>query len=309
MTLLMLSVPAVVGGEDAKTEQPQAAEPKVAADKNPKPKGDAKAVDSKKADAKKAEPKDGEAKAPKAKAKPKPKGGNGLANLLIQLGGGRVAPNADMMINQNQDAIKQMALQFQQQYRGLLGEELQFLRMTIDIPPEHRPKIKAAGEAAIEAVALKQAEGQFNPRGNVQNQGPERLVRDSLLKALEEVFTEEQLKTFREESQHRLDHRRRTAIEAVVCILDSQMYLSEAQRTAITASLNDNWQESWEVWLMLPAYNSQYLPTIPDQFVVKHLKPDQKTIWQTSQKITMSWFDQFGDGQADMNWWDEVAGK
>ncbi len=204
--------------------------------------------------------------------------------------------------------VQQWVGQFTQQYRPILTTELNFIRQVCDLAPEQRPKIKTAGEASLKEAALKMAElqgGQMRGVFRAQNQqpDPQRTIRESVAKALQETLTPEQMTKYKAAAAQRASLRKRAAIRCVVARLDGTLCLTADQRDKITQAITAGWQDKWEQWLMLSAYGDQYFPMVPDQHVVTHLDADQKSVWSGLQKVDFGYYFGGGIAEADDGWW------
>ena len=218
------------------------------------------------------------------------------------------------VVNAQVDAqVQQWIPQFTEQYRSILATELNFIRQMCDLTPEQRPKIKSAGEASVKEAAKKMAELQGRQMRGVQRNNsqpdPRRIIRDALAKVLKDTLTPEQMAKYTEEATKRTALRKRAAILSVVALLDSTLCLTVEQRDKITESISSHWQDKWEQWLMMSAYNGQYFPEVPDQHVVTHLNAEQKSVWSGLQKIDFGFWG--GDGQEQQNdgWWGDEPAK
>ena len=209
--------------------------------------------------------------------------------------------------------VQQWIPQFTQQYRPILTTELNFIRQVCDLTPEQRPKIKAAGEASLKEAALKMAELQGGQmRGvRVQNEqpNPQRTIRDTIAKVLQETLTPEQMAKYKAEATQRAALRKRAAIRCVVARLDGTLCLTVDQRDKISQSITAGWQDKWEQWLMLSVYGDQYFPLVPDQHVVAHLDADQKSVWSGLQKVDFGYYGGGGIAEADDGWWGDAPAK
>ena len=209
--------------------------------------------------------------------------------------------------------VQQWIPQFTQQYRPILTTELNFIRQVCDLTPEQRPKIKTAGEASLKEAALKMAELQGGRmRGvRVQNEqpDPQRTIRESIAKVLQETLTPEQMAKYKAEATQRAALRKRAAIRCVVARLDGTLCLTADQRDKINQSITAGWQDKWEQWLMLSAYGDQYFPMVPDQLVATHLDADQKSVWSGLQKVDFGYYGGGGIAEADDGWWGDAPAK
>ncbi|MBC7821999.1 MAG: hypothetical protein IAG10_34370 [Planctomycetaceae bacterium] len=204
--------------------------------------------------------------------------------------------------------VQQWVGQFTQQYRAILTTELNFIRQVCDLTPEQRPKIKAAGEASLKEAALKMAElqgGQMRGGFRAANEqpNPQRIIRESIAKVLQETLTPEQMAKYKAEATQRTALRKRAAIRCVVARLDGTLCLTTEQRDKISQSITAGWQDKWEQWLMLSVYGDQYFPMVPNQHVVSHLDTDQKSVWGGLQKVDFGYYGGGGIAEADDGWW------
>ncbi len=204
--------------------------------------------------------------------------------------------------------VQQWIPQFTQQYRPILTTELNFIRQVCDLTPEQRPKIKAAGEASLKEAALKMAElqgGQMRGVARAQNEqpNPQRTIRESIAKVLQDTLTPEQMAKYKAEATQRAALRKRAAIRCVVARLDGTLCLTAEQRDKISQSITAGWQDKWEQWLMLSVYGDQYFPMVPDQHVATHLDADQKSVWSGLQKVDFGYYGGGGIAEADDGWW------
>lgn len=212
-----------------------------------------------------------------------------------------VAVLADLEFGEGEQAVAAagMVPQFQQQLKPVLVAELKFIRFNCDIPVESRPKVKQAGEQALERVAKTMARNQNQPGKQTEARVE---IRNALLEALKEVVPGEQFKRFEELSARRQAIQRRTAVRGLVARLDQLLLLSAAQRQQIEQTLLQNWQDRWEQWVNLSMYGDTYLPTVDDNLVVTHLNDQQKTIFNGIMKVEFGFWQQ-EEPDADDGWW------
>lgn len=210
---------------------------------------------------------------------------------------------------QGGNANDALVMQFQTQFAPILISELSFIRTICEIPKAERPKIKKAGDAALKDAAQKYAKGQQQRQGNAGRIEPAVIIRTALAGALKTVLPEEQMIRYSEEAARRMALRKRAAIMNVVSRLDGILFLSPQQRDELTAALDKNWQVEWENWLMMAVYAHQYVPMIPDQHIVKHLNAEQKSVWNSLQKIQFGYynFNMGAEVPDGADWWGEEA--
>lgn len=210
--------------------------------------------------------------------------------------------------------VQQWVGQFTRQYQPILTTELNFIRQVCDLTPEQRPKIKTAGEASLKEAALKMAELQGGRmrggfRAAEQQPDPQRTIRESIAKVLQDTLTPEQMTKYKAEATQRAALRKRAAIRCVVARLDGTLCLTADQRDKITQSITAGWQDKWEQWLALSVYGDQYFPLVPDQHVVTHLDADQKSVWSGLQKVEFGYYGGGGIAAADDGWWGDEPAK
>ena len=116
-------------------------------------------------------------------------------------------------------------------------------------------------------------------RAQNEQPDPQRTIRESIAKVLQDTLTPEQMAKYKAEATQRAALRKRAAIRCVVARLDGTLCLTADQRDKISQSITAGWQDKWEQWLMLSIYGDQYFPQVPDQHVATHLDADQKSVW------------------------------
>jgi uncharacterized protein YifE (UPF0438 family) len=213
--------------------------------------------------------------------------------------------------------VQQWIPQFTQQYRPILQNELNFIRLICDLKPEQRPKIKAAGEASVKEIVRQLAEQQGRAMAGVNfveqqpttPPEPRRFILDAINKALKETLTEEQMTKYLDESSKRTALRKRAAIMSAVSLIDSHLCLTVEQRNKIIEAISSKWQAEWESWLMLSQYGGQYFPTIPDNLIVTHLNTEQKSVWDSFQKVNFGFWSNGDEEQLNDGWWGDEPEK
>jgi hypothetical protein len=66
--------------------------------------------------------------------------------------------------------------------------------------------------------------------------------------------------------------------------LDQDLVLTAKQREKLTESLSSNWQDAWGQSLEMWIHNIQFMPAIPDKYVVRLLNKTQQTVWRGTQR-------------------------
>lgn len=210
-------------------------------------------------------------------------------------------------VQANEAEVDPMVAQWLQQFRPLLRGELIFIRQVCDLPPEVRPKVKAAGEEALLSAAKTFAKFQNNRRGAGTNPPQIRkLIHEGLTRQLQEVLSAEQMAKYNAEVAARTEQHKRTVILSVVSRLDGTLFLTAQQREKITDILSSKWEDKWESWLGLNQYGDMYFPQIPDACLLPCLNEEQKDAWRGLQKIDASYY--FGgriiQEADDEEWWE-----
>ncbi len=180
--------------------------------------------------------------------------------------------------------------QFLPQFQQLVTAELSFIHRACDLNLEQRKRIKAASDTCLRAAVRKYAMSQrgimIGHAGRVQPTVPDptELLHQALTKVLHETLQPEQQAAYDGEMSSRRAFRKRVAIENVIAIIDERLVLTNDQRQRLTESLDDNWQPAWLQSMEMLMSNNQYLPNIPDAFVVPALNETQRQIWRAAQK-------------------------
>jgi len=206
--------------------------------------------------------------------------------------------------DEREQQLDAQAMQYVQMMQPIMWRELDFARQVCELPPEARPKVKAAGEAALKQAARDMIQPQRVPRGRTPATARQTIA-SQIAKALEANLAKDQLARYQAEAERRQAADKDAAIKTAVAQVDTALFLNEEQREKIVKALSANWQDGWEQWLMLWQYSGQYYPQIPDQHVTPHLTDEQKTVWRGLQKVNFSsWGGQQGRQAGDDAWWE-----
>jgi hypothetical protein len=221
------------------------------------------------------------------------------------------------------DANNAMQREMITRLRPILNVELGFVNRVSHPNKQQRKAIAAAGEVSLQTAAQEyaiwQQSGQrgrvvvVNGRATraVETPKPRQMIQDGVAKAVKEHLPAEAAALYVEQSNQRSEYRKQLTIENLVSFLDDKLVLSSAQRSAISKALTAAWDENWIPQLQLMSNGTQFLPSIPDQCVVPHLRDSQRTVWQAipnrnNQVIfddlqiqTGVTFDDSPDGEAD----------
>ncbi|MDA1055249.1 MAG: hypothetical protein O3C40_32920 [Planctomycetota bacterium] len=186
--------------------------------------------------------------------------------------------------------VLQLEKQLLPQFTPLATAELSFIHRACDLNLEQRKKIKAASDTCVKVAARRYAMAQRgmmigrSGRSQPTVPDPAELLHQALAKVLEETLQEEQQTVYAAEMEKRRAFRKRVAIDNTVAAIDERLVLTIDQRQQLTETLDKNWQPSWVQSMEMQMNNNQYLPSIPDQFVVPVLSETQKQVWRAAQK-------------------------
>jgi len=195
--------------------------------------------------------------------------------------------------------VANLEKQLMPQFTPLMMAELSFINRACDLKLEQRKKIKAVSDQCLQGAARKYALAQHGMQRGVRQQvvpDPTDLLHQALAKVLQETLRPEQKTAYDDEMATRKAHRKRVAVENVVAMIDARIVLTIDQRQKLTESLDKNWQSQWVQSIEMMINNNQYLPNIPDQFVMPTLNETQKQVWRTIPKNNYAVWGGFGWG-------------
>jgi hypothetical protein len=210
--------------------------------------------------------------------------------------------------------------QFTEQWRPTLNVELNFVRLVCgEIPMEQRKQIKAAGDQALSDVAKALVEQQQQAQQQMQQQPnllvqwlgmklqprpivPTTRIRETIAKAVKENVEGAIADRYAVEQAARLGRQKRAAILVVMARLDQFLYLTADQRREISESISAAWRPEWESWLYGSSYQSHFVPQFADQHVAC-LNDEQKSVWESLQKVDFGFNNLGQQAQLDVEWW------
>lgn len=209
--------------------------------------------------------------------------------VMLRAGVAMAAPaNVAARNQQMEQQIKQMIPQYRQQFINVMHSELQAVRNFCDVPKEARADVYKNAEVAFDEALEAYVRNMYMPNGRAGRGSKLRAaVRESLVKALQGKLPDAEFAKLSKGFAERSDLRKRVAINVVVSRLDDALRLTQEQREKITESIRGAWDDSWESWMMLWQYEENYMPQIDDSLVSTHLTPQQRRIWQQTQKISL----------------------
>ena len=78
-----------------------------------------------------------------------------------------------------------------------------------------------------------------------------------------------------------MNRAKQMVVDALLVMLDKRLVLTDDQRRDISKSLLEHFDENWSGSLPMLMSNPQYLPNIPDDCIVPHLRQSQRSVWQS----------------------------
>lgn len=199
------------------------------------------------------------------------------------------AKEAEQAANAAQEAqlrqqIEQHAKHYEPLLKAVIDGELEIARKTCGhLSPAARREILAAGKQAVPSAARQFAALQFRGQQG-KRVDPRQTVQEAVHAAIKPHATAEEFSAYERERAARLARRDRAARAGIVATLDEALQLSIAQRAAIAADLEKNWQPAWRLSLADRGYNINGrgpAPDFADRCIAPHLDPRQRAAWKT----------------------------
>lgn len=212
--------------------------------------------------------------------------------------------------------VEQQAKQMEQFFQPTLQTELEMIRQSCSgLSPQVRREILAAGRQAVSRTALEFAARQMNGNLDRREFDPRQSIRSPLAGLVKQHATAAELAAYEQEQAQRQKRREAAARIRIVAKLDRQLDLSAAQREAIAADLERNWQPSWICELDdqggMVINNYRPAPDYAHASIAPHLDAAQRAEWTKWRQAAgtqmvgrqMGWnFDGQGLQQPDP-WW------
>ena len=199
-----------------------------------------------------------------------------------------------------ENQLEAEANEYVQYVQPFLWRELEFIRLTCDLAPAQRPKIRAAGDAIVKRVSRRVVQGQEGRTPTLAAQE----VRTQLAAALRTELTPQQLAAFQAAGAQRAEGEKQTAILVAVAGIDAALFLTHEQRGQIVHDLAQNWDDQWMSWLEMWRYGGRYYPQIPDKLLTPHLTAEQRAVWSGLRKVNMNaWSSPNNRDPDDDAWW------
>ena len=180
--------------------------------------------------------------------------------------------------------------QFAQQLRPILRAEYHLIVSICKPSQEERRQLAHEGEKALMETAKKFAELQQNPRvmfvNNRRNTSPNprKMIQEAMSNSAKAHLTVVQFALYQLEVEKRDANRKVVTIRNLVAKFDQDLVLTAQQRDKITESLTSNWNDDWCPSVEMFTVFNQFVPFIPDQFMMPFLNPMQKRVWEGTQK-------------------------
>jgi hypothetical protein len=184
--------------------------------------------------------------------------------------------------------FRAMEAQYRPQFQQLLYTELAFLRRAckpdqkqfVEIAKTSKAGLRAPLREYVTAVST----GRMGP--GMQSNDPSATVQKLLVPLAESKLGAEKARLYRQECDKRADSRKHAVVSSLVAALDERLVLTAAQRDKLVASLTPKYDNSWDSYCEMFAYNGQYLPAIPEQSIVPLLDDKQKQVWKEVSKLS-----------------------
>jgi len=173
---------------------------------------------------------------------------------------------------------ERMAVQRKGVAEAALQRELSVVRAVApDLDPAVRREVLMAGERAVERLAA----GGVPTPGSVQQSSPQE-IQSFLERALLSI-DRDRADAYRAEITARAARRRQAALAVLVEAVDQEALLTEPERAALAAGLEERWQPAWEN-LALAASRSRItaarLPPGVAEAAQRSLSPERFAAWQ-----------------------------
>lgn len=196
----------------------------------------------------------------------------------------QASPEAIGPVAQRRREIAMRAVQLERVFRPLLNRELAFARQSCPgLAPDARRAVLAAGERAVEAVALTAATAMLGGRQQRFGQATQRTIHHAVAAALKDAVRPEEFAHYEREAESHQARREKAARLRIVLALDEELDLTAGQREAVLAALHAHWQDAW-----MSTLDERRGTTIDDRpiapdfaiaCVEPHLTDEQKREW------------------------------
>jgi hypothetical protein len=182
------------------------------------------------------------------------------------------------------------------QYEPLLKSELSFANRICGWSDEQRRAAIKEGVAWLTEFARKQVADQNPVRagmlafvGLARPRAPADPAADAeqqIAELIAKQLTTEQQALYKTEHDKRQAFRKQTVIDNLIAKLDEKLDFTAQQRRKLSATLEARWSEDWAPQLEIFVHMGEYVPQIPDEYVIPHLTAEQKKLWNGLQKVS-----------------------
>jgi hypothetical protein len=168
-----------------------------------------------------------------------------------------------------------------QQLRQLLRLELDFVNSVCALTPEQTKQLQQDGSRQ-NADVLK--------NWQVDNGAPlpsyaRETIQDEVLAAVRSRLPKDQVDRYESEIRKRKADLHQACARNLVVTLDHELCLTAQQRERLGTELTENWDDAWNVSVILTSTEEQALiPMVPDELIVSHLDALQRLLWKRLAK-------------------------
>lgn len=161
-------------------------------------------------------------------------------------------------LGQRPNVQERMALQRKGLAEAALRRELSVVRaIAPDLAPAARRQVRAAGEQAVERLAA----GGGPVQASIQQQSA--TVIQAFVERTLAAVDPDLAAAYRGEITARAGRRRAAALAVLIEAIDQEALLTEAERVAVAASLEDHWQPAWESLALAASRSRITAPRLP----------------------------------------------
>jgi hypothetical protein len=219
-----------------------------------------------------------------APAQPAKKGT--LTDALVNAITGNQDAEKQRLDAQNQQ-LRAMEAEYRPQFQQMLYTELAFLRRACKPDEKQFLEVAKASKAGLLAPLHEYVAAISMPRmgPGMQNNDPRASLQKLLVPLAESKLGAEKARLYRQECDKRTESRKHAVVSSLVAALDERLVLTAAQRDKLVLSLTPKYDNSWDQYCEMFAYNGQYLPAIPEQSILPVLDEKQKHVWQEISKL------------------------
>ncbi len=198
---------------------------------------------------------------------------------------------AEMAVDVNAGA------EFKPTLRGVLGSELHLVRKVCRPNEEQFAQIRAAGLAAVDAVARQMGAAQQSGRPIEQWPRPRQELSAALLAKVSELLPAEAAQAYRAEIEAREAAQRRAGQQMMFVIIDRRLTLLPDQYEPLAAALDKAWDDGLSRNMQLYLYD-EYL-SLPETRVVAPVLNERQTRLYTAGmnrrgRISFGWEQDLG---------------